>query len=1833
MAKTELEDAGEEVDDMITSTSKLREMILGMTGVDIMLNENTFKSTYQILKEIAPAYKELSDIEQASLLETLAGKNRANVLASILQNADVLENAYTTSINSAGSATKEYETYLDSIEGKLNSLRANYEVLSEDILNSDLIKDGLDIANDFIETIDKLIDGGNALMPILTALSGAVLTKSNFGTGVKDWGVNFFGDERDKEIQIFNRQMNQVLLGFVDGKKGMDDYIKGMNTFKNTLYEASKAANVFIESGNKLFNEDGSMNKSYWIGTNNGAQEQVINEIIGQLSDKGSHSISAQDLNDYFNTNTEGLRSSFTLLRLYNQELDSVTEATERKTIQDRYATIASLGHNKALANILKNCDAGKVSYAAYIKELVGLKVAEIGATIATQALNAAISFGVSALMSGAVALITHAANASKELAEAGAEAAESYKNEAESLQELIDKYESLSKQLDNDNLSDKERYTIRNNILEVQKEVVNQYGEEAKRLDLVNGKLLEQKKILQDLAASEADDYLTKNYEEIDNAVKVLTKTHNNNASYNRLDSAFANDYSIALGIFPGDYPTLESIESTGHYIEQIEKAALESGLTFDRLTGVIDAVGMTDTEAIEAYTAFGNSIRKIDAKVAAAENVLIPLSKQISEEINDLNDETYQNNLKIIEQAVQGWIATDTTEQIGERTFRDFSATLAQAQNDYTEAVLSNDKVAQQTAAQFINELEQDLENYTPSEDKFNFVKKYFEDVFKDNQHLLDVNNFKNAIDSDITAMRKYLESKGKEAFSGSGAALGISDALIDLMGDSEIDEAGLTAALMNTEKQGTKAYATLTKYAEDYNLTVEELVKVLGEVGWFDQNSIEGISIVTKSFETLAEESKEATGNIDKFGSALSKLREDSDTVFTRDEINELIALYPQLLDKVELTAKGYKVSYKDLENAQNSYINKEKKRIQDEIEDNKAQIKLADRQIEALKKEGGSAAKTKEEIEKLETKKEDLNTQNEQLLFLQSQLGVQFDETTSKLKSLTDAYTGALEAVSALATEQSKYGKLSGESVLDFISQYPDDWQEFIEFTKDSKSFTYTGDSFGENIYNVLKEMVGYDPNEKLKELQTAQSAYYASTLGGGVKAYEAATKVADKYGITVEQLGEYIEETKLETEAWQTALNLVEKEIKATATYDKYANAIEKINQAYENGEINASEKANQIRQAGIDYTSGLEEEGLSGTTSATEAAQEVVSNEVNAIIDSYNEAVADADHQLNMGIISQTTHDNMIAGANSKMIATAQSMGYINNKAIQDQIKSNEESVYQTRKTAAENEYNNEKEILDKLLADHEINGKEYQRRWKELNEKYWGNGTLLGSDESGIKTYESNLRDITTYSLDIVEKTQSDIKNLYDEGKIDVYEYWSRYAEAAQEIKDIPALSEDYESMMRTYFKDGYEEMYSETMDKAERAYDQGEISLTEYLNRCRKAYEQYYKDQTQFAKEALEAEQAMRDAYLNEIGQQIDYLQKLSEKEAKPYQQRIDAIDKLQEKVDKEFDDEIKALETRKEALEEENEELDKQVAKEERLKELRDAQAATAKASLRTRLVYENGHFVAKRDENAYQEALANEKKVQDELQKDEREQKINDLEKQIKALEDQKDAADEDFENQKQFFQDIIDELQEPYNQIIGVLEDIRDESSVTNVDPNFISTLLQTETGKQLLSDRHEVGHIYNELATQYGQDAIAQMSAEEIAQKIDELADKENETADEVAKKLGYVGISDSSITPEDKKKIDNVLTFFSPNTSGPTVNKSSGVKQNEDVLSKIGNQINNFSPAITINVQGNADKSTISQMKTMLTQTLTDYTNRVTAAMNSAFTKTATVV
>ncbi len=155
-AKTEMEELGLETDGMVESTSTLQEEIMALSGVDIMKDKDTFKSTYQILDELAAKWQDLTDIQQASITELIAGKRQGNIVSALMSNFDTARRATETAVNSTGSALKEQEEYEKGIEYSLKRLEAVFQVFANHILDSSFVKGIVDFGSSTIEVIDKV---------------------------------------------------------------------------------------------------------------------------------------------------------------------------------------------------------------------------------------------------------------------------------------------------------------------------------------------------------------------------------------------------------------------------------------------------------------------------------------------------------------------------------------------------------------------------------------------------------------------------------------------------------------------------------------------------------------------------------------------------------------------------------------------------------------------------------------------------------------------------------------------------------------------------------------------------------------------------------------------------------------------------------------------------------------------------------------------------------------------------------------------------------------------------------------------------------------------------------------------------------------------------------------------------------------------------------------------------------------------------------------------------------------------------------------------------------------------------------------------------------------------------------------------------------------------------------------------------------------------------------------------------------------------------------------------------------------------------------------------
>lgn len=174
-----ISEEGEEVDGTLQN---IKSDLYDLTGVSIMQDANTYKSTYQILKEISDVWDNLSDKKRAEALELMFGKHRANIGAAVLSNFSAAEKAMDDMANSAGSADAELSVAMDSIEYKLNHLSETGTGIAQNLFNTEDMKRVLDFVNLLADGLDK-ITGFLGLFPTVGAGLGAFL-------GIKDVGIS-----------------------------------------------------------------------------------------------------------------------------------------------------------------------------------------------------------------------------------------------------------------------------------------------------------------------------------------------------------------------------------------------------------------------------------------------------------------------------------------------------------------------------------------------------------------------------------------------------------------------------------------------------------------------------------------------------------------------------------------------------------------------------------------------------------------------------------------------------------------------------------------------------------------------------------------------------------------------------------------------------------------------------------------------------------------------------------------------------------------------------------------------------------------------------------------------------------------------------------------------------------------------------------------------------------------------------------------------------------------------------------------------------------------------------------------------------------------------------------------------------------------------------------------------------------------------------------------------------------------------------------------------------------------------------------------------------------
>ena len=157
--------------DETSSTGKKLTDFYDKHGIAIKDQNGQLRNLYDVLKDTADIWDTLDENEQKYFLNIQAGANQTRNLAALMENFDVAVSATATAMNSAGSAAEENGRVMESLQKKIDNLRAAWENFSTNTITKDFI--------------GGIIDAGTQLLTFAnTDLGQATVKALLFGTTV-----------------------------------------------------------------------------------------------------------------------------------------------------------------------------------------------------------------------------------------------------------------------------------------------------------------------------------------------------------------------------------------------------------------------------------------------------------------------------------------------------------------------------------------------------------------------------------------------------------------------------------------------------------------------------------------------------------------------------------------------------------------------------------------------------------------------------------------------------------------------------------------------------------------------------------------------------------------------------------------------------------------------------------------------------------------------------------------------------------------------------------------------------------------------------------------------------------------------------------------------------------------------------------------------------------------------------------------------------------------------------------------------------------------------------------------------------------------------------------------------------------------------------------------------------------------------------------------------------------------------------------------------------------------------------------------------------------------
>ena len=149
------------------------ETVLNSLGIKLRNNEKDWRNFGDVLDDVAARWNSFSDTQRRAIANAFGQTRNQEKFLILMDQYQTAAEYADISANSTGNAAEKYEAYMDGIEAHINQLTATFEKFSQTVLNSDMVKEGVDFLTNILNLLQQITAwSGNAGFGALTPLFG-----------------------------------------------------------------------------------------------------------------------------------------------------------------------------------------------------------------------------------------------------------------------------------------------------------------------------------------------------------------------------------------------------------------------------------------------------------------------------------------------------------------------------------------------------------------------------------------------------------------------------------------------------------------------------------------------------------------------------------------------------------------------------------------------------------------------------------------------------------------------------------------------------------------------------------------------------------------------------------------------------------------------------------------------------------------------------------------------------------------------------------------------------------------------------------------------------------------------------------------------------------------------------------------------------------------------------------------------------------------------------------------------------------------------------------------------------------------------------------------------------------------------------------------------------------------------------------------------------------------------------------------------------------------------------------------------------------------------------